>query len=85
MPGGSEENPENLNRDSQSPVCDLNPGPPYYEAELLTLRPRCSVKPVALLEFIISVVDSTLDGGICPLVFRLVANISGITKYAQPF
>jgi hypothetical protein len=37
--GGTEENHENLNQDSQSPGRDLNPGPPEYEAEMLTTRP----------------------------------------------
>jgi hypothetical protein len=44
LPGGTEENHEHLNLDSLSPCRDLNPGPPEYEAGLLTTQPRCSVQ-----------------------------------------
>jgi hypothetical protein len=43
LPVGTEENDENLSQDSQSPGRDLNPGPPEYEAEVLTTRSRSSV------------------------------------------
>jgi hypothetical protein len=36
---GTEENNENLNQDSRFPGRDLNPGPPEYEAAVLTIRP----------------------------------------------
>jgi hypothetical protein len=39
IPGGTEENHENLSQNSQSPGRDLNPGPPKYEAGVLTRRP----------------------------------------------
>jgi hypothetical protein len=41
LPGGSEENHENLSKDRDR---DLNPGTPKYEAGVLTTRPRCSGK-----------------------------------------
>jgi hypothetical protein len=36
-PRGTEENHENLNRDSQSQSRDLNSGPPEYEAGMLIM------------------------------------------------
>jgi hypothetical protein len=41
---GSEKTHENLSQDSQSPGRDFNPGPPEYEAGVLTARTRRSVK-----------------------------------------
>jgi hypothetical protein len=43
LPGGAEENHENFSQDSWSPGRDLNPGPPEYEAGMLTTLPRRSV------------------------------------------
>jgi hypothetical protein len=39
----------NLNQDSRSPGPDLNPGPPEYEAGVLTTRPQRLVSLMALL------------------------------------
>jgi hypothetical protein len=36
MPGQNEENTKNLSQDSRSSGRDLNPGPPKYEAGVLT-------------------------------------------------
>jgi hypothetical protein len=41
--GGTEETHENLNQNSRSPVRELKPGPPDYEAGMLTTQPRRSV------------------------------------------
>jgi hypothetical protein len=40
LPGGTEENHENLRQGIWSPGRDMNPGPPEYEAGVLTTRPR---------------------------------------------
>jgi hypothetical protein len=40
---GTEENHENLSHDTRYPVRGLKPGPPKYEAGVLTTRSRCSV------------------------------------------
>jgi hypothetical protein len=40
LPGGTKENHENLSQDSQSLGRDLNPGPPEYEADVLTDWPQ---------------------------------------------
>jgi hypothetical protein len=40
--GKTEEDHESLSRNSRSPVRDLKPGPPEYEAGLLTTRARRS-------------------------------------------
>jgi hypothetical protein len=37
---------KNLSQDSRSPGRDLNPGPPEYEAGVLTTRSQCSVQQV---------------------------------------
>jgi hypothetical protein len=42
-PGGTEDNHENHQSDSQSPVRNLNPGHPEYESGVLIARPRRSV------------------------------------------
>jgi hypothetical protein len=61
LPGGTEENHEKtFSHDSQSPGWDLNPGPPEYEAGVLTSRPWHSVS-----EYLI---DMQLCDGICKLV-----------------
>jgi hypothetical protein len=44
LPGRTEENHENLSQVSRSPVRDLNPGTPEYEAGVLSTRPRLSVE-----------------------------------------
>jgi hypothetical protein len=38
LPGGTEENDENLSQNCRSPGRDLSPGPPEYEAGVLTTR-----------------------------------------------
>jgi hypothetical protein len=45
LPGGTEGNYEKNSHDSQSPGQDMNPGPPGYEAGLLTI-PRRSRNPM---------------------------------------
>jgi hypothetical protein len=40
LPGGTEENHENLSQDCWPPCRDLNPGPPEYEVGVLITRPR---------------------------------------------
>jgi hypothetical protein len=40
LPGRTGENNEQLSQDSLSPGRDLNPGPPQYDAGVLTSRPR---------------------------------------------
>jgi hypothetical protein len=47
LPGGTEENHEKISQDIRSPGSDLNPGPPEYEAGVLTTRPRRSVSTVS--------------------------------------
>jgi hypothetical protein len=42
-PGWTEENHGSLSQDSWSPLRNLNPGPPEYEAGVLTTRLRSSV------------------------------------------
>jgi hypothetical protein len=37
LPGGTDENHENLSQDSRSPALDLNPGPPEYETGVVTI------------------------------------------------
>jgi hypothetical protein len=41
----------NLSQNSLSPGRDFNPGPPEYEAGVLTTRPRRSVKVMHILTF----------------------------------
>jgi hypothetical protein len=43
LPGGTEENYGNLNQDYRSLGRDLNPGPPEYQAGVLTIRRGRSV------------------------------------------
>jgi hypothetical protein len=43
LPGGTEENHENLIQNSRSPGVHLRPGPPEYRAEVFSARPRSSV------------------------------------------
>jgi hypothetical protein len=48
LPGGTEENHENLSQDNRSPGRDLGPGTPEYEAGVLTTLPRRTVPEVCL-------------------------------------
>jgi hypothetical protein len=48
FPGGTEKN-QNVSQHSLSPGRNLNPGPPEYEAGVLTTRPRRSVNCCRLL------------------------------------
>jgi hypothetical protein len=42
--GGTKEKQETLSQDSRSPGRDLKPGPPEYEAGVLTTGPRRSMR-----------------------------------------
>jgi hypothetical protein len=44
LPGGTEENTENLGQDDRCPGRNLKPGLLEYEAGLLTIRPRRYVR-----------------------------------------
>jgi hypothetical protein len=47
---GPKKTMRNLGQDNGFPGRDLNPGPPEYEAGVLTTRPRCSVNATMKIE-----------------------------------
>jgi hypothetical protein len=49
--GGLRKTTKNLSQGSRSPGRDLNPGPPEYEAGVLTTRPRRSVNLIIMASF----------------------------------
>jgi hypothetical protein len=51
LSGGTEENYEYISQDNWSPYQALNPGPPKYEAGVLTTLPRRSVYFILMIIF----------------------------------
>jgi hypothetical protein len=67
--GGNEENHEELCEDSWSPDRDSNPGPPEYEARLLTIR-RHSVAEIFLE--VVSLKENADENLVIPSTRRLM-------------